>query len=59
MTETTHDASAKIDSHPIMVVVRFGMLVLLAAFFVFAHGCHGDEDNELFACAVRVILSAN
>jgi hypothetical protein len=24
-------------------------LVLLAGYLVFCHGCHGDEDNELFA----------
>jgi hypothetical protein len=22
---------------------------LLGGFLLFAHGCHGDEDNELFA----------
>jgi hypothetical protein len=24
------------------------ILLLLAALLVFAHGCHGDEDSELF-----------
>ena len=24
------------------------ILLLLAGLLVFAHGCHGDEDNELF-----------
>jgi hypothetical protein len=24
-------------------------LVLLAGYLLFCHGCHGDEDNELFA----------
>jgi hypothetical protein len=24
------------------------VLIILAALLVFAHGCHGDEDNELF-----------
>jgi hypothetical protein len=23
-------------------------LLLLAGYLLFAHGCHGDEDNELF-----------
>jgi hypothetical protein len=27
------------------------VLVLLAAYLVFCHGCHGDEDNELLAAA--------
>jgi hypothetical protein len=24
------------------------VLLLLTGFLIFAHGCHGDEDNELF-----------
>jgi hypothetical protein len=24
-------------------------LALLAGYLLFCHGCHGDEDNELFA----------
>lgn len=27
----------------------FWPLLLLAGYLLFAHGCHGDEDNELFA----------
>lgn len=27
---------------------RAGAFLLLSVFFVFAHGCHGDEDHELF-----------
>jgi hypothetical protein len=26
--------------------------LLLAGFLLFCHGCHGDEDNELFAVTV-------
>jgi hypothetical protein len=26
----------------------FWPLLLLAGYLLFAHGCHGDEDNELF-----------
>jgi hypothetical protein len=29
------------------------LAVLLAGYLLFAHGCHGDEDNELFAAAPR------
>src|SRR5262249_28231956 len=29
------------------------LLLLLAAYLVFCHGCHGDEDNELFVRATR------
>jgi len=24
------------------------VLIILAGYLLFAHGCHGDEDNELF-----------
>jgi hypothetical protein len=26
----------------------FWPMLLLAGYLLFAHGCHGDEDNELF-----------
>jgi hypothetical protein len=26
----------------------FGGFILLAGYLAFCHGCHGDEDNELF-----------
>ena len=35
---------------------QFAPLLLLAGYLLFAHGCHGDEDNELFA-AVRSFLN--
>ena len=28
---------------------RFGLALLLAGYLLFAHGCHGDKDNELFS----------
>ena len=30
------------------VIWPFAILLLLAGFLLFAHGCHGDEDTELF-----------
>ncbi len=27
---------------------RWPVLLLLAGYLLFCHGCHGDEDNELF-----------
>src|SRR6266404_4325230 len=27
-------------------------VLVLGGYFLFAHGCHGDEDNELFAAHV-------
>ncbi|HZT81974.1 MAG TPA: hypothetical protein VFA26_17240 [Gemmataceae bacterium] len=34
---------------------RWAFLLLLAGYLLFCHGCHGDEDNELFALA-RALL---
>lgn len=28
---------------------KYLALVFLAGYLLFCHGCHGDEDNELFA----------
>jgi hypothetical protein len=28
---------------------RWGLVWLLAGLLLLCHGCHGDEDNELFA----------
>jgi len=36
---------------PLLTSVRLLAAALLAAHFLFAHGCHGDEDNELFGRA--------
>jgi hypothetical protein len=30
-------------------------LALLAGYLLFCHGCHGDEDNELFVGARRAV----
>jgi hypothetical protein len=35
-------------------VLRWALFLLLAGYLLFSHGCHGDEDNELFA-ALRVV----
>jgi hypothetical protein len=31
----------------------FAAFLLLAGYLLFAHGCHGDEDNELLSCSTR------
>jgi hypothetical protein len=31
---------------------------MLAGYLLFAHGCHGDEDNELFAVRCGENISA-
>ena len=28
---------------------RYGLALALGGYLLFAHGCHGDEDNELWA----------
>ncbi len=33
----------------VLTCVRVAAFVILAAFFLVAHGCHADEDTELFA----------
>jgi hypothetical protein len=42
--------SSRWDAVP--VVARFALALLLAGYLLFAHGCHGDEDNELFGASV-------
>lgn len=34
---------------------KWGFAVALCASLLFAHGCHGDEDHELFAAIVQSI----
>lgn len=33
---------------------KFALYALFAGYLVFAHGCHGDEDNELLCRAAAV-----
>jgi len=35
-----------------------GGFLLLAGYALFCHGCHGDEDNELFASRLAAPLTA-
>jgi hypothetical protein len=32
---------------------RWAVLLLVAGYLLFCHGCHGDEDDELFALEHR------
>jgi hypothetical protein len=36
--------------------LRWTGLILLAGYLLFSHGCHGAEDNELFA-ALRAVVA--
>jgi hypothetical protein len=38
--------------------IRFLAWLLLAGWLLVAHGCHGDEDNELFAQLSAALASA-
>jgi hypothetical protein len=40
---------------PLKVMLRIVVLLLLGGLILFAHGCHGDEDNELFG-VVRALM---
>ena len=33
----------------LLLWIRWAGLILLAGYLLFSHGCHGEEDNELFA----------
>lgn len=47
-------ATAQIDAPKTGRVHPWGLLAVAAALYLlFAHGCHGDEDNELFAAQGR------
>jgi hypothetical protein len=35
---------------------KAALFVLVAGFLLFAHGCHGDEDNELFARIIAAVV---
>jgi hypothetical protein len=36
-------------------LLRVAVLIMLSGFLLLAHGCHGDEDNELFARIIHVV----
>jgi hypothetical protein len=47
-----HDsAGAKRQAPSCLWVWSWCAILLLGAFLLFAHGCHGDEDTELFTSA--------
>jgi hypothetical protein len=49
-----HECALRQAGAMICTVVRWGALLLLLTQFLFAHGCHGDEDHELFGIATRM-----
>jgi hypothetical protein len=34
--------------------LKWALLAVVAGLLILAHGCHGDEDNELFTGAALV-----
>jgi hypothetical protein len=45
---------------PIRVLLVKSLLIAwLLASILFAHGCHGNEDHELFAATAEVIAAEN
>lgn len=39
-------------------LARWAILIGLSLYLVFCHGCHGDEDNELFATLEHQVTGA-
>jgi hypothetical protein len=36
-------------------LLRVTAMIMLSGFLLLAHGCHGDEDNELFARIISIV----
>jgi hypothetical protein len=54
MTEAIHERTPADETAEASPRRRSGLwpvLLLLAGYALFCHGCHGDEDNELFVQA--------
>jgi hypothetical protein len=41
--------------HWVSAVCRWLIIATIAGQLVFAHGCHGDEDHELFGAVQRLV----
>src|SRR5947209_608816 len=55
--------NSEMEHPPCPVIARrggwlFGAVILLAGYLLFCHGCHGDEDNELFIRATRSVVES-
>ncbi|HEY1861023.1 MAG TPA: hypothetical protein VGG61_11745 [Gemmataceae bacterium] len=46
MMLATKTSQARLSAPPWL---RWAGFLLLSGYLLFNHGCHGDEDNELFA----------
>lgn len=50
------------DSTPLTqrvdALARWFMFIGLATYLVFCHGCHGDQDNELFTIVKQQVTGA-
>ena len=43
----------------VITILKASLLVGLLASILFAHGCHGDEDHELFTALKSCVTTAN
>jgi hypothetical protein len=41
----------KLPKHHVLTLFRWVVYLMLFGYLVFAHGCHGDVDDELFMAA--------
>jgi len=55
---SAHSGSHFPSALPSRSWVRWLGLALLAGYLLFCHGCHGDEDNELFASYLQPLRAA-
>jgi hypothetical protein len=51
----TPDVRGELPETRPSLLLRVTALIMLCGFLVFAHGCHGDEDNELFARIITIV----
>ncbi len=53
--ETDRRPRAPAAMRAMAVLLRWAAFITVAAQLLFAHGCHGDEDHELFAAISRLM----
>jgi len=57
--ERLSTCSEQVDNRerPPLGWLAWPVLALLAAYLLFCHGCHGDEDNELLVQSSNVLTA--
>jgi hypothetical protein len=55
MNDQRETARSDAAMHMIMAACRWTAYAVLAAQLLFAHGCHGDDDHDLFGTLARMV----